>query len=91
MYKNGLHCIFIFSGITWPDYLVIVAYFAFVLAVGLFSSWKSNRDSVEGYFLSSRSMSFIPVRAMNALQRFSDNVDIITSDMTLLHVPNIVI
>ena len=50
-----------FAGITWPDYLVIVAYFAFVLAVGLFSSWKSNRDSVEGYFLSSRSMSFIPV------------------------------
>jgi len=52
-----------FTGITWPDYLVIVAYFAFVLAVGLFSSWKSNRDSVEGYFLSSRSMSFIPVGA----------------------------
>ena len=52
------------AGITWPDYLVIVAYFAFVLAVGLYSSWKSNRDSVEGYFLSSRSMSFIPVRAI---------------------------
>ena len=25
-----------FDGITWPDYLVIVAYFLFVLAVGLY-------------------------------------------------------
>ena len=25
-----------FEGITWPDYLVIVAYFLFVLAVGLY-------------------------------------------------------
>ena len=27
-----------FDGITWPDYVVIVAYFLFVLAVGLFVS-----------------------------------------------------
>jgi hypothetical protein len=27
-----------FDGLTWPDYAVIVGYFAFVLAVGLFVS-----------------------------------------------------
>lgn len=52
-----------FEGLTWPDYLVIVAYFGFVLGVGLFSSWKSSSGSLSGYFLSSRSMHFIPVGA----------------------------
>ena len=27
-----------FDGITWPDYVVIVVFFAFVLAVGLYVS-----------------------------------------------------
>jgi len=52
-----------FNGITWPDYLVIALYFIFVLGVGLYSSWKSKRDSIGGYFLASRSMHFIPVGA----------------------------
>ena len=31
--------------------------------VGLISSWRSKRDSVDGYFLASRSMNWIPVGA----------------------------
>ena len=33
-----------FEGITWPDYLVIVAYFLFVLAVGLYVSQAYLRE-----------------------------------------------
>ncbi|XP_066983881.1 sodium/mannose cotransporter SLC5A10-like isoform X1 [Macrobrachium rosenbergii] len=49
--------------IGWPDGLVIVAYFVFVLAVGLWSSCKSKNASVSGYFLASRNMHWIPVGA----------------------------
>lgn len=51
------------SKLGWPDLVVIVLYFIFVLAVGLISSWKSQRDSVAGYFMASRSMHWIPVGA----------------------------
>ena len=37
-----------FEGITWPDYLVIVAYFLFVLAVGLYVSQSDMCDVREG-------------------------------------------
>nr|XP_053636730.1 sodium/glucose cotransporter 4-like [Cherax quadricarinatus] len=47
----------------WPDVVVIVVYFVFVLGVGLFSSWKSQRGTVSGYFLASRNMHWIPVGA----------------------------
>ncbi|XP_067122595.1 sodium/glucose cotransporter 4-like [Centruroides vittatus] len=47
----------------WEDILVIVIYFLLVLAVGLWSSYKSIRDSVSGYFLANRSMHWIPVGA----------------------------
>ncbi|XP_064112961.1 sodium/mannose cotransporter SLC5A10-like [Macrobrachium nipponense] len=49
--------------IGWPDGLVIIAYFVFVLAVGLWSSYKSKNASVSGYFLASRNMHWIPVGA----------------------------
>ncbi|TRY79758.1 hypothetical protein TCAL_10793 [Tigriopus californicus] len=52
-----------FQGLEILDYIVIVAYFLFVLGVGLFVSYRSNRSSLSGYFLSSRSMHFIPVGA----------------------------
>jgi len=52
-----------FEGIEVSDYIVIAGYFIFVLAVGLYSSWKSQRDSVGGYFMASRSMHWIPVGA----------------------------
>merc|ERR1712227_566136 len=47
---------------TW-DIVVIVGYFLAGLVVGLISSWRSKRDSVDGYFLASRSMNWIPVGA----------------------------
>jgi len=49
--------------LKWGDYLVIVAYFVFVLFVGLWASWRSKRSSVGGYFLASRSMNFVLVGA----------------------------
>jgi len=52
-----------FEGIEIEDYIVIAGYFIFVLAVGLYSSWKSKRDSIGGYFMASRSMHWIPVGA----------------------------
>lgn len=51
------------SRLGWEDIVVIVTYFVFVLAVGLYSSWKSQRGSVAGYFLASRNMHWIPVGA----------------------------
>jgi len=51
------------SSLHWVDYVVIVGYFAVVLVVGIVSSMKSKRDSVDGYFLASRSMHWIPVGA----------------------------
>lgn len=49
--------------VYWEDILVIVLYFVIVIAVGLWSSYKSTRDSVSGYFLANRSMHWIPVGA----------------------------
>ena len=42
-----------FEGITWPDYLVIVAYFLFVLAVGLYVSQAHlrERDAISEFIL----------------------------------------
>lgn len=51
------------SKLGWPDVLVIIAYFGFVLFVGLWSSRKTKQGSVSGYFLASRSMHWIPVGA----------------------------
>ncbi|CAL4084174.1 unnamed protein product, partial [Meganyctiphanes norvegica] len=47
----------------WEDAAVIVVYFIFVLAVGLWSSHRSSRDSVAGYFMASRNMHWILVGA----------------------------
>ncbi|CAL4083011.1 unnamed protein product [Meganyctiphanes norvegica] len=51
------------SKIDWPDVVVIILYFAFVLGVGLWSSRRSKSDSVSGYFLAGRNMHWIPVGA----------------------------
>ncbi|GIY60344.1 hypothetical protein CDAR_9651 [Caerostris darwini] len=47
----------------WEDAVVIAFYFVMVLAVGAWSSWRSKKNSVSGYFLASRSMHWIPVGA----------------------------
>ncbi|XP_040578218.1 sodium/mannose cotransporter SLC5A10 isoform X2 [Lepeophtheirus salmonis] len=52
-----------FLGIDWLDYLVISAYFVIIGFTGIYSSYRSSRDSVGGYFLASRKIHFIPVGA----------------------------
>uniref|UniRef100_A0A8D2LLP1 Sodium/myo-inositol cotransporter 2 n=1 Tax=Varanus komodoensis TaxID=61221 RepID=A0A8D2LLP1_VARKO len=45
------------------DIVVLVLYFAFVLAVGLWSMWKTKRSTVKGYFLAGGEMVWWPVGA----------------------------
>jgi len=47
---------------TW-DWVVIGVYFALVLAVGVWCMFSSKKDSVSGYFLGGRSMTWITVGA----------------------------
>jgi len=63
VHKDSLIPSSTFNGIEWPDYVVIAIYFLSVLAVGIYSSWKSKRDTIGGYFLASRNMHWIPVGA----------------------------
>lgn len=51
------------TALEWGDIAVIAGYFVTVLGVGLYSTFKSKRDSVSGYFLASRSMHWITVGA----------------------------
>ncbi|XP_077978816.1 sodium/glucose cotransporter 4-like [Glandiceps talaboti] len=54
---------------TW-DIVVVVAYFCFVFAVGIFSMCRSNRSNVGGYFLAGRSMNWWLV----GLSLFASNI-----------------
>ncbi|KAM6165611.1 sodium/myo-inositol cotransporter 2 isoform 1-T1 [Erethizon dorsatum] len=45
------------------DIAVLVLYFLFVLAVGLWSTVKTKRDTVRGYFLAGGDMMWLPVGA----------------------------
>ncbi|KAM4628837.1 sodium/glucose cotransporter 4 [Polymixia lowei] len=45
------------------DIVVVVAYFFFVMVVGIWSSVRANRSTVGGYFLAGRSMSWWPIGA----------------------------
>lgn len=52
------------AGITDPvDITVIAVYFGFVILVGLLSIFRRNRESVQGYFLAGRSMTWLPIGA----------------------------
>lgn len=51
------------SQIAWEDIVVIVVYFLFVLGVGFWSSHRSKRDSISGYFLAGRNMNWLLVGA----------------------------
>ncbi|XP_053325141.1 sodium/glucose cotransporter 4 [Spea bombifrons] len=46
-----------------PDIIVVVTYFVFVLAVGIWSSVRASRGTVGGYFLAGRSMTWWPIGA----------------------------
>ncbi|XP_078456207.1 sodium/myo-inositol cotransporter 2 [Lampetra planeri] len=43
-------------GLTGVDIAVLVLYFVFVLAVGLWSMWRTKRGTVTGYFLAGKKM-----------------------------------
>ncbi|KAM3915767.1 sodium/glucose cotransporter 4 isoform 2-T2 [Leptodactylus fuscus] len=45
------------------DIIVVVVYFVFVLAVGIWSSVRASRGTVGGYFLAGRSMTWWPIGA----------------------------
>uniref|UniRef100_A0A667X1R3 Solute carrier family 5 member 9 n=1 Tax=Myripristis murdjan TaxID=586833 RepID=A0A667X1R3_9TELE len=45
------------------DIAVVVIYFIFVMVVGIWSSVRANRNTVGGYFLAGRSMSWWPIGA----------------------------
>ncbi|XP_060116838.1 sodium/myo-inositol cotransporter 2 [Heteronotia binoei] len=45
------------------DIIILVLYFVFVLAVGLWSMWKTKRSTVKGYFLAGGKMVWWPVGA----------------------------
>ncbi|NXR66469.1 SC5A9 protein, partial [Rhadina sibilatrix] len=45
------------------DIVVVVVYFAFILAVGIWSSIRASRGTVGGYFLAGRSMTWAPIGA----------------------------
>ncbi|GFR76862.1 sodium/glucose cotransporter 2 [Elysia marginata] len=52
------------TGITDPvDIAVISVYFGFVIIVGIASIFRRNRESVQGYFLAGRSMTWLPIGA----------------------------
>lgn len=42
------------------DIVVLVVYFVFVLAVGLWSMWRTKRSTVKGYFLAGGKMVWWP-------------------------------
>ncbi|XP_016394554.1 sodium/myo-inositol cotransporter 2 [Sinocyclocheilus rhinocerous] len=46
------------------DIVVLVIYFLLVLAVGLWSMWKTKRSTVDGYFLAGKNMTWWPVTTM---------------------------
>ncbi|XP_023677566.1 sodium/myo-inositol cotransporter 2 [Paramormyrops kingsleyae] len=45
------------------DIVVLVVYFLLVLAVGLWSMWRTQRSTVDGYFLAGKNMVWWPVGA----------------------------
>ncbi|NXD22766.1 SC5A9 protein, partial [Spelaeornis formosus] len=45
------------------DIIVVVLYFTFILAVGIWSSVRASRGTVGGYFLAGRSMTWLPIGA----------------------------
>lgn len=55
---------------NWADILVLVIYFAAVLAIGLWSIRRSNRGNVKSYFLAEHSMTWVTVGA----SLFSSNI-----------------
>uniref|UniRef100_A0A2K5Q9R8 Solute carrier family 5 member 9 n=1 Tax=Cebus imitator TaxID=2715852 RepID=A0A2K5Q9R8_CEBIM len=50
-------------GLHTYDIIVVIIYFVFVIAVGIWSSIRASRGTIGGYFLAGRSMSWWPIGA----------------------------
>lgn len=50
-------------GMEAADIVVVALYFILVLLIGCFAMWKANRNTVSGYFLAGRSMTWIVIGA----------------------------
>ncbi|XP_062279990.1 sodium/glucose cotransporter 4 isoform X1 [Scomber scombrus] len=50
-------------GVETADIAVVVVYLIFVMVVGIWSSMRTNRSTVGGYFLAGRSMTWWPIGA----------------------------
>ncbi|KAL3880719.1 hypothetical protein ACJMK2_032937 [Sinanodonta woodiana] len=49
-------------GLTnWVDILILVLYFVFVMAIGLWASCRKGSETVKGYFLAGRDMVWLPI------------------------------
>ncbi|XP_041461621.1 sodium/glucose cotransporter 2-like [Lytechinus variegatus] len=51
------------GSLATADIVIIVLYFVFVIVVGLWSMYKTNRSNASGYFLAGRSMLWLPIGA----------------------------
>eukprot|EP00057_Strongylocentrotus_purpuratus_P004553 XP_003728937.1 PREDICTED: sodium/myo-inositol cotransporter 2 [Strongylocentrotus purpuratus] len=51
------------GSLATADIIIIVLYFIFVIIVGLWSMYKTNRSNASGYFLAGRSMLWLPIGA----------------------------
>ncbi|KAG5279927.1 hypothetical protein AALO_G00083080 [Alosa alosa] len=51
------------TSLATADIVVLILYFVLVLAVGLWSMWKTKRGTVNGYFLAGKNMTWWPVGA----------------------------
>ncbi|XP_030847741.1 sodium/glucose cotransporter 4 isoform X1 [Strongylocentrotus purpuratus] len=56
--------------LNWIDIVVIVAYFVFVMLVGVWASFQSSRATLKGYFLAGKNMLWWPIGA----SLFSSNI-----------------
>uniref|UniRef100_A0A8C5E9B5 Sodium/glucose cotransporter 4 n=1 Tax=Gouania willdenowi TaxID=441366 RepID=A0A8C5E9B5_GOUWI len=50
-------------GVHAADIAVVVVYFIIVMGVGVWSSMRTNRSTIAGYFLAGRSMTWLPIGA----------------------------
>ncbi|KAH3830210.1 sodium/glucose cotransporter 4-like [Dreissena polymorpha] len=58
------------TGVGGADIVVIVVYLVFCLLVGLWATWRTQRSSVQGYFLAGRDMLWFAIGA----SLFSSNI-----------------
>ncbi|XP_023338850.1 sodium/myo-inositol cotransporter [Eurytemora carolleeae] len=52
-----------FESLSNTDYAVVAGYFMLCLGIGVWSMFRPNRDTIEGYFLAGKYMFWLPVGA----------------------------